>query len=61
MMEYCEVINPDSFYSKIVSIDTALEFFGFFSVSVFDETKYKSDLYRMKMIIENSFQDEPEM
>lgn len=61
MMEYCEVINPESFYSKIVSVDSALEFIGFVSVSIFEETKYKSDLDRMKMIIEDSFQDEPEM
>lgn len=55
MMEYCETINPESFYSKIISVDTATEFFSYASVGIKDDTKYKVDLNRMKIILEDSF------
>ena len=37
MIEFCETVNPDSIRSKIISVDTAAEFFSFMSNGIEDE------------------------
>ena len=34
MMEYCELINQESMKTKVIQVDTAIDYFKFVSVSV---------------------------
>lgn len=54
MIEYCEVINVESIKSKVYSVDTASDFFGFLSVSL-EDNKFIKGINKLRDIIEASF------
>lgn len=57
MIEYCETMNSLSIKSKIISVDTASDFFSYASVCVESESKFKKEINKMKDIIEDSFNE----
>lgn len=59
MVEYCEIINPESIQKGAISVDTASEFFAFISVCYEDDNKFNRDINKLKEIIEDSFHDFP--
>lgn len=60
MIEFCEVVNPESISSKIISVDSAADFFGFISNGVEDDNLFIKDLNKSRDIIDDSFTDPPE-
>lgn len=59
MIEYCKVINMESVSTNVISVDTAIDFFSFLSVSVRENDVFTNGLNRSKEIIEDSFEDDP--
>lgn len=55
MIEYCKVINMESVSTNVISVDTAIDFFSFLSVSVRENDVFTNGLNRSKDIIEDSF------
>lgn len=55
MMEYCELINQESMKTKVIQVDTAIDYFKFVSVSVDKDDKFNKNINKLKEIIEDSF------
>lgn len=59
MVQYCEIINPESVSKGAISINTASEFFAFVSVCYEDDSQWNADINKLKEIMEDSFHDFP--
>lgn len=60
MIEFCEVMNPESFMSKILQVDTAVDFFHYVSASTPDDNQYMKDLNQAKQVIDEFMTPDPE-
>lgn len=54
MIEYCEVMNPDSIASKVINVENAVDYFNYASICYEDDGQFNKDLNKMKEIIEES-------
>ena len=55
MIEYCELINEESMNTKVIQVNTAIDYFSFLSVIEDTEDKFEKDINKLKEIIEDSF------
>lgn len=55
MIEYCELINEESMNTKVIQVNTAVDYFSFLSVIEDTEEKFDKDINKLKEIIEDSF------
>ena len=60
MIEYCELINEESMNTKVIQVNTAVDYFSFLSVIEDTEEKFEKDINKLKEIIEDSFWAAPE-
>ena len=63
MLEFCEVINVETIASRVISVESAIQFFTYYSHSIEDDDEYTENLEKAKELIEESFvldQDEME-
>ena len=58
MIEYCEVMDSKCSETKVISVQDAVDFFSYQSVSIEEDEKYYNDLNKSKEIIEDSFIEE---
>lgn len=61
MIEFCEVMNSVSIATKVISVDSAVEFFNYQSVTNQDDGSFNKELAKMKLILEDCLTDDPEV
>lgn len=54
MVNFCEIINPSSIKSKVISVASAEDFFFYQSLNLDDDVKYMQKISKSKEVLDSA-------